>query len=70
LTDDESDSEAFNRFLGASDQYDTDLKVYRQSANFMLKLSELIYNHALQISVRRSIHERAPHPLGRLGSSV
>ncbi|XP_078482833.1 osmotic avoidance abnormal protein 3-like isoform X1 [Ciona intestinalis] len=38
------------------DQEDTDLLVYRQSANFMLKLSELIYNHALEVSVRRSIH--------------
>ena len=33
-----------------------DVTVYRQSANFMLKLSELIYNHALQVSVKRSIH--------------
>lgn len=34
---------------------DTDLLVYRQSANFMLKLSEMIYNHALELSVQQSI---------------
>ena len=35
---------------------DKDVTMFRQSANFMLKLSELIYNHALEVSVKRSIH--------------
>ena len=35
-----------------------DLRVFRQSANFMLKLSEIVYNHALQLSLKRKMSGR------------
>ena len=35
-----------------------DLRVFRQSANFMLKLSEIVYNHALQLSLKRKMSDR------------
>ena len=32
--------------------------MFRQSANFMLKLSEIVYNHALQLSLQRKVRKR------------
>lgn len=50
----DSDSESVESIVVA-DAQDSDLAVFRQSANFMLKLSEMIYNHALELSVKRSV---------------
>lgn len=39
------------------DEDEQDLLVFRQSANFMLKLSEIVYNHALQLSLQQNIRK-------------
>ena len=55
-TDDYISDNASSASSDAPSSEDNDVTVYRQSANFMLKLSELIYNHALEVSVKKSIH--------------
>lgn len=50
--------------------HDPDLLVFRQSANFMLKLSEMIYNHALELSVKRSVENFAKSSMQAIPGAV
>ncbi|XP_039270817.2 osmotic avoidance abnormal protein 3-like isoform X2 [Styela clava] len=59
----ETEDESGNPENAVQESPDADLLVYRQSANFMLKLSEMIYNHALELSVKRSIDTFPNEPL-------